>query len=202
MLSWWSTVGSSVESTVPTGSWTRDLWCANPVRYPLAHSDFLMQVGTMWSNHALFRGMIKLNQTFGSKFKQANLIIMIKLCFLYALCTKKYVQIPLILAYQTFKSFFCIHFINKIFILLNNEFTDGFSVGWPIYVTILIIYGKCPNFNKTTMTSGGDLLSLVNRHTDRMTFRRIHERKRSSQFLSACEPTFSRFMKKLLVLKV
>ena len=25
MLSWWSTVGSSVESTVPTGSWTRDL---------------------------------------------------------------------------------------------------------------------------------------------------------------------------------
>ena len=41
MLSWWSTVGSSVESTVPTGSWTRDLWCANPVRYPLAHSDFL-----------------------------------------------------------------------------------------------------------------------------------------------------------------
>ena len=42
MLSWWSTVGSSVESTVPTGSWTRDLWCANPVRYPLAHSDFLI----------------------------------------------------------------------------------------------------------------------------------------------------------------
>ena len=41
MLSWWSTVGSSVESTVPTGSWTWDLWCANPVRYPLAHSDFL-----------------------------------------------------------------------------------------------------------------------------------------------------------------
>ena len=41
MLLWWSTVGSSVESTVPTGSWTRDLWCANPVRYPLAHSDFL-----------------------------------------------------------------------------------------------------------------------------------------------------------------
>ena len=40
MLSWWSTVGSSVECTVPTGSWTRDLWCANPVRYPLAHSDF------------------------------------------------------------------------------------------------------------------------------------------------------------------
>ena len=44
MLSWWSTVGSSVESTVPTGSWTRDLWCANPVRYPLAHSDFLKWV--------------------------------------------------------------------------------------------------------------------------------------------------------------
>ena len=40
MLSWWSTVASSVESTVPTGSWTRDLWCANSVRYPLAHSDF------------------------------------------------------------------------------------------------------------------------------------------------------------------
>ena len=30
MLSWWSTVGSFVESTLPTGSWTRDLWCANP----------------------------------------------------------------------------------------------------------------------------------------------------------------------------
>ena len=44
MLSWWSTVGSSVESTVPTGSWTRDLWCANPVCYPLAHSDFLVAV--------------------------------------------------------------------------------------------------------------------------------------------------------------
>ena len=44
MLSWWSTVGSSVESTVPTGSWTRDLWCVNPVRYPLAHSDFLMKL--------------------------------------------------------------------------------------------------------------------------------------------------------------
>ena len=28
MLSWWSTVGSSVESTVPTGSWARDPWCA------------------------------------------------------------------------------------------------------------------------------------------------------------------------------
>ena len=42
MLSWWSKVGSSVESTVPTGSWTRDLWCANPVRYSLAHSDFLL----------------------------------------------------------------------------------------------------------------------------------------------------------------
>ena len=42
MLSWWSTVGSSVESTVPTGSWTRNLWCANPLRYPLAHSDFLL----------------------------------------------------------------------------------------------------------------------------------------------------------------
>ena len=44
MLSWWSTVGSSVESTVPTGSWTRDLWCTNPVRYPLAHSDFHMNI--------------------------------------------------------------------------------------------------------------------------------------------------------------
>ena len=40
MLSWWSTVGSSVESTVPTRSWAWDLWCANPVCYPLAHSDF------------------------------------------------------------------------------------------------------------------------------------------------------------------
>ena len=40
MLLKWSTVGSSVESTVPNGSWTRDLWCANPLRYPLAHSDF------------------------------------------------------------------------------------------------------------------------------------------------------------------
>ena len=42
MLSLWSTIGSSVESTVPTGSWTRDLWCANPVRYPLAHSDTVL----------------------------------------------------------------------------------------------------------------------------------------------------------------
>ena len=40
MLLWWLTVGSSVESTVPTGSWTRDLRCANPLRYPLARSDF------------------------------------------------------------------------------------------------------------------------------------------------------------------
>ena len=24
--------------TVPTGSWTQDLWCANPLHYPLAHS--------------------------------------------------------------------------------------------------------------------------------------------------------------------
>ena len=39
MMSWWSTVGSSVESTVPTRSWTRDLWCANPLRYPLTHCD-------------------------------------------------------------------------------------------------------------------------------------------------------------------
>ena len=44
MLSWWSTVGSLVESTVTTGSWTRDLRCANPVRYPLAHSDFLIKL--------------------------------------------------------------------------------------------------------------------------------------------------------------
>ena len=41
MLSLWPTVGSSVESNVPTGSWTRALWCTNPVRYPLAHCDFL-----------------------------------------------------------------------------------------------------------------------------------------------------------------
>ena len=40
MLLWWLTVGSSVESTVLIGSWTRDLLCANPLRYPLAHSDF------------------------------------------------------------------------------------------------------------------------------------------------------------------
>ena len=55
MLSWWSTVGSSVESTVPTGSWTRDLWCANPVRYPLAHSDFLPveSVPYLWSANPL-----------------------------------------------------------------------------------------------------------------------------------------------------
>ena len=39
MLLWWLTVQSSVESTVPTGSWTKDLWCANPLRYPLAHSN-------------------------------------------------------------------------------------------------------------------------------------------------------------------
>ena len=44
MLLWWLTVGSSVERTVPTGSWTRDLWCAYPLRYPLAHSDFLAKV--------------------------------------------------------------------------------------------------------------------------------------------------------------
>ena len=55
MLSWWSTVGSSVESTVPTGSWTRDMWCANPVRYPLAHSDFLLMI---WKTmiHSLING--------------------------------------------------------------------------------------------------------------------------------------------------
>ena len=29
MLLWWWTVGSSEESTVSTGSWTPDLWCAN-----------------------------------------------------------------------------------------------------------------------------------------------------------------------------
>ena len=40
MLLWWLSVGSSIESTVPSGSWTRDLWCANPLRYPLAHSEF------------------------------------------------------------------------------------------------------------------------------------------------------------------
>ena len=26
--------------TIPTGSWTRDMWCANPLRYPLAYSCF------------------------------------------------------------------------------------------------------------------------------------------------------------------
>ena len=40
LLRWWS-LGSLVESTVPTGSWTRNLWCANPLHYPLAHSCFL-----------------------------------------------------------------------------------------------------------------------------------------------------------------
>ena len=35
LLCWWS-VGSSVASTVPTGSWTRDLWCANPLCFLLA----------------------------------------------------------------------------------------------------------------------------------------------------------------------
>ena len=53
MLSWWSTVGSSVESTVPTGSWTRDLWCANPVRYPLGHSDFLRLSDLISNSHSL-----------------------------------------------------------------------------------------------------------------------------------------------------
>ena len=28
--------------TVPTGSWTQDLWCANSLRYPLTHSCFLV----------------------------------------------------------------------------------------------------------------------------------------------------------------
>ena len=53
MLLWWLTVGSSVESTVPTGSWTRDLWCANPLRYPLAHSDFLCFLMNLSFNHTL-----------------------------------------------------------------------------------------------------------------------------------------------------
>ena len=30
--------------TVPTESWIRDLWCANPLRYPLAHSCFFIEV--------------------------------------------------------------------------------------------------------------------------------------------------------------
>ena len=30
----------SRKSNVPTVSWTRDLWCANPLCYPLAHSCF------------------------------------------------------------------------------------------------------------------------------------------------------------------
>ena len=34
---WYWYCGSSVESTIPTRSWTQDLWCANPLHYPLAH---------------------------------------------------------------------------------------------------------------------------------------------------------------------
>ena len=34
--------------------------------------------------------------TFFSKFEHANFVIMIKMCFLYALCTKKYIQIVLL----------------------------------------------------------------------------------------------------------
>ena len=55
MLSWWSTVGSSVESTVPTG----DLWCANPVRYPLRsrlrwpHSPVVAQQPTQCTHSQL-----------------------------------------------------------------------------------------------------------------------------------------------------
>ena len=60
MLSWWSTVGSSVESTVPTGSWTRDLWCANPVRYPLAHSHFPPCIQGETQANALVSGIYKI----------------------------------------------------------------------------------------------------------------------------------------------
>ena len=40
LLVWWSSFGSSVEITVPTGPWTQDMWCANPLHNPLAHSRF------------------------------------------------------------------------------------------------------------------------------------------------------------------
>ena len=43
MLSWWSTVGSSVESIVPTGSWTRDLCCANPESVLSQENTFAMK---------------------------------------------------------------------------------------------------------------------------------------------------------------
>ena len=41
MLIWW--YGSPVESIVPTGSWTLDLWCVNLLHYLLAHSCFLIK---------------------------------------------------------------------------------------------------------------------------------------------------------------
>ena len=36
------------ERSTSCWSWTRDLWCANPVRYPLAHSDFLNTSMSYW----------------------------------------------------------------------------------------------------------------------------------------------------------
>ena len=41
MLLWWYLVGSSVESIVPTGSWTRELWWANSLHYPHAYRCFI-----------------------------------------------------------------------------------------------------------------------------------------------------------------
>ena len=53
---WCGTVGSSVESSVPTGYWTRDryLWCANPLRYPLAHSCFLFYYRSIKKSNCVF----------------------------------------------------------------------------------------------------------------------------------------------------
>ena len=82
MLLWWLTVGSSVESTVPTGSWTRDLWCANPLRYPLAHSDFLLIVAyclgtSMCHDHDIlpFHQPIRLQHFTRSSFEIFNIAI-------------------------------------------------------------------------------------------------------------------------------
>ena len=66
MLLWWLTVGSSVESTVPTGSWTRDLWCANPLRYPLTH----MNVTSVVNNFA----KVLLTSVFKKDFLSLNIM--------------------------------------------------------------------------------------------------------------------------------
>ena len=43
---------------VPTGSWTRDMWCANQLRYPIAHSCFL---------HGLLHKYNPQNESYASK---------------------------------------------------------------------------------------------------------------------------------------